>query len=100
MTLLVPVDVDVIETTLVVDVDIQETTVLVPADVATTIVVKQGNVPAYEGEYIVIPEVVSQTLETKDKRMTDDVLVREIPYYETSNPQNGLTVFIANSIDD
>lgn len=100
MTLLVPVDVDVIETTLVVDVDIQETTVLVPADVATTIVVKQVNVPAYEGEYIVIPEVVSQTLETKDKRMTDNVLVREIPYYETTNQQNGLTVYIANSLDD
>lgn len=100
MTLLVPVDVDVIETSIVVDVDIQETNVLVPADVATTIVVKKVDVPEYEGEYVVIPEVISQTLETKDKRMTDNVLVREIPYYETSNPQNGLTVYIANSLDD
>ena len=54
----------------------------------------------YEGPYVVIPMVDSQTLETRDKHMTDDVLVREIPYYETSNIQNGITVFIADNLND
>ena len=54
----------------------------------------------YEGPYIVVPKIVDQTLETKDKLMEDDVLVREIPYYETSNIQNGITVFIADNLND
>ena len=48
----------------------------------------------YTGEYIVIPRVYEQTLETRQKLMTDDVTVREIPVTRTSNPQGGLTVLI------
>ena len=59
-----------------------------------------NDVPAYEGNYVVIPETSSQTLETKDKKMLDDILIREIPYYETTNIQNGITVFIADSLHD
>ena len=54
----------------------------------------------YEGPQTVTPKIEDQTLETKDNLLTDDVLVREIPYYETSNQQNGLTVFIANTLND
>ena len=48
----------------------------------------------YEGEYVVIPARHDQTLETKHKKMLDDVLVTEIPYTETSN-QYGITYIIA-----
>lgn len=54
-----------------------------------------GDVAWYEGEYEVTPKVVSQTLQTNNLRMHDDVLVHEIPYAETSN-EYGTTVSIAS----
>ena len=81
--------------------EVEQSTTELSLDTAESITVSISDaIPEYEGSYIVIPDTQSQTLETKDKKMTDDVLVREIPYYETSNPQNGLTVYIANSLDD
>lgn len=53
----------------------------------------------YDGPYEVVPSVRSQILNTKLKLMTDDVTVKEIPYYETSNLQ-GITVYIADSLED
>lgn len=56
----------------------------------------QGGIGAepYEGEYIVKPTVDDQMLETKNKLMVDNVTVLAIPYFETSNIANGLTVYI------
>lgn len=49
----------------------------------------------YEGPYIVIPKAwQDQILATKDKDMTDDVTVTEVPYTEISNLY-GTTVSIA-----
>ena len=48
----------------------------------------------YDGSYEVTPSVDSQTLFTKDKTMSDNVTVKSIPYYETSNEQNGKTIYI------
>ena len=54
--------------------------------------------PPYMGEYTVIPKANEPTvLETKGKRMTDDVTVTKIPYYETANPL-GDTVYIAAEV--
>ena len=50
--------------------------------------------PSYEGEYIVIPKLHEQTLETRHKTMSNDVTVKEIPITVTSNPQGGKTVLI------
>lgn len=53
------------------------------------------DIPAYDGSYDVTPLPGAETiLETVGKRMTGDVTVGEIPYYETSNPQGGYTVII------
>lgn len=49
----------------------------------------------YEGEYEVTPKVEEQTLETKEKFMTDDVTVHAIPVFEVTNAAGGLTVYIA-----
>lgn len=53
----------------------------------------------YKGPYVAVSMPnESQLLETKDKHMTDNVLVLPIPYYETSNPKGGLTVCIGGDI--
>lgn len=51
--------------------------------------------PPYQGDYVVTPAANDeQTLETKGKYMKDDVIVKEIPYAETSNASDGITVYI------
>lgn len=52
------------------------------------------NAEKYTGSYTVKPLVSEQTLATKDKVMTDDVTVLEIPYSEVSNNEGGCTVTI------
>lgn len=52
-----------------------------------TLHLKSGHsIDWYNGDYEVFPKRVDQTLPTKDKTMRQDVLVHEIPYYETANP--------------
>lgn len=53
-----------------------------------------GELPYYEGEYEKTPRVYSQTLETEQHSMHKDVVVKEIPKTEISNPFGGLTVEI------
>ena len=48
----------------------------------------------FTGSYEVTPKVEAQTLETKDKLMSEDVHIKSIPYYEVSNPQGGTTIII------
>lgn len=57
-----------------------------------------GDLPAYTGAYDVVPKVTQQTLPTANKRMTRDVTVMKIPYYEVSNEEDGQTVYIGKEI--
>ena len=50
--------------------------------------------PSFDGPYEVTPRFHKQTLETKNKTMTDDVTVETIPVYRTINPSGGNTVSI------
>lgn len=53
------------------------------------------SVPPYEGDYEVTPRLYDPvTLATENKRMLDDLTVREIPVTITSNVQGGKTVVI------
>ena len=52
----------------------------------------------YVGDYTVIPKVTEQALCTKGKHMVDDVLIKEIPFYEVGNTSGGNTVFIGNEV--
>lgn len=53
----------------------------------------------YDGEYEVIPKAgESQTLETENKVLRENLIVREVPFYETSNDSNGLTAYIAKEV--
>ena len=51
--------------------------------------------PIYDGPTTVIPEADEiQILQTEGKVVRENVLVMQIPYFETSNPQGGKTVYI------
>lgn len=63
-----------------------------------TIVYGSGSAPPYAGPYTVTPKVEAQTLETARKIMTDDVNIKAIPFFETSNNAGGETVYIAMEV--
>lgn len=65
------------------------------SDNEITLSLDEGSLPdPYHGEYIVYPKVdVKQKLETKNKSMSDDVTVMEIPNSEVSN-ESGTTFII------
>ena len=56
-------------------------------------------IPTYDGNYQVVPKSTQQILLTKDKQMTDDVTIKPIPYFETSNEEDGITIFIGSEVD-
>ena len=51
----------------------------------------------YQGSYDVTPMVTSQRLETADKHMLDDVLIRTIPTKEIDNNAGGTTFVIGGA---
>lgn len=57
-------------------------------------------VPTYEGTYDVTPKVIQQTLETENKKMLDNVTIKQIPYYEVSNIYDGKTIYIGSDLND
>ena len=57
-----------------------------------------GNLSAYNGDYVVTPSVKEQFLKTANKKMLDDVTIKEIPFFETSNNSGGNTVYIGKEL--
>lgn len=53
-----------------------------------------ANHPEYDGEYEVVPKARTQTLNTQNTYLKENVHVLEIPYHEVSNEQNGVTAVI------
>lgn len=51
----------------------------------------------YTGEYVITPKVTEQYMKTKERSMTDDVTVKEIPIHEVSN-NFGTTIIIGGII--
>lgn len=62
-----------------------------------TVEVDVSGMPVYDGDYTITPKVDAQTLATKDTRMRDDVTIKAIPYFETSN-DSGTTIFIGSEV--
>lgn len=48
----------------------------------------------YNGAYSVTPKAYEQQLETENRKMTNNVTVKEIPYFEVSNSAGGNTLNI------
>ena len=61
------------------------------------IVVEQVEGETYDGVYDITPTVEEQTLETRGKKMRDDVTILEIPYYTTTNLSGGYTAIIGGN---
>lgn len=66
--------------------------------------IKKVNERLPEEEYTGSYEAVSKPfkdsyLATKDKRLKDNIHVKEIPYYETSNLSDGVTVYIGSDVE-
>ena len=57
-----------------------------------------GNAPWYEGAYSISPDDQRHILETKGKRMREDVNVLPIPIYEVSNSSDGYTIYIGSDL--
>ena len=57
-----------------------------------------ADVPIYDGEYTITPDVDGQTVGTAGKMMREDLTVEAIPYFDVSNVSGGSTVYIGGSI--
>lgn len=58
-----------------------------------------GNYESYTGDYEVVPQAFEETvLPTANKMLSKDVVVAKVPYIETSNTSNGITVYIAATV--
>ena len=56
---------------------------------------------SYDGKYNVIPKAFEQTtLNTANKLLHENVVISEVPYYETSNNADGVTVYIAKEVEN
>lgn len=69
-------------------------------DIAEIVDTVCDQISKFEGDYTVTPAVDAQTLETKQKLMTDNVTIKEIPFYDTSNNSGGTTVYIGSTLDE
>jgi len=61
------------------------------------VTVREDRVP-FTGEYQITPKVEAQTIPTAQKYMTDDMEIKAIPYFETSNNSDGETVYIGSEV--
>lgn len=58
-----------------------------------------AELPVYSGEYAITPTVDGQTLETAQKLMTDNLTVKQIPFFDVGNNSGGSTVYIGTEIE-
>lgn len=63
------------------------------------LVVQAGTLPVYTGEYEVDPDFERTILETKNKVLTDDLVVNPIEVSRVSNTSGGTTVYIGGIIN-
>lgn len=52
----------------------------------------------YEGSYEIVPSVAEQKLPTKEKVLVEDMTIKSIPFFDTSNTSGGITVYIGSEI--
>lgn len=53
----------------------------------------------YGGDYTVIPKAFEeQILPTSNRVLKEDVIVKEVPFYEVSNDSDGMTAYIGKDV--
>ena len=59
-------------------------------------VIEKITLPFYEGTCEVVPGISDRTLATANRSMAQDVIVKAIPYYTTTNLSGGYTAIIGD----
>jgi hypothetical protein len=55
----------------------------------------------YGGEYKIVPKTFEeQVLPTSNRVLKEDVVVKEVPFYETSNDSGGITAYIGKDVEN
>lgn len=78
-----------------VSVTVKVGTAAVTASTGTPVVKEYLDRPAYEGAYEVTPSSEMQVLETKHKRMTDNIIINPIPSNYGLITWNGATLTVS-----
>ena len=52
------------------------------------------DIEPYAGDYEAVPRVTEQSLPTRDRWLSRDVIIRAIPYHEVENTECGTTAII------
>ena len=74
------------------DVDFHESITVVPPAIS-------GDYPLYAGAYVVTPKAMEQqVLPTERTVLLNDITVKKVPLYQTSNNSGGNTVYIATEV--
>lgn len=56
---------------------------------------------AYDGSYTIVPDAFeTQTLPTRNRILSEDVVVREVPFYEAGNDSDGMTAYIGKDVEN
>jgi len=77
------------------DLEVENDILELDLDTDQTIVVNRITGDVYDGSYLVTPLAKDEVvLKTYGKVMRDDVTVKKVPYFETSNESGGYTVYI------
>lgn len=85
------------ESPILIDMDIGENHAI-DLGFAEVIMVRADPVNTYDGDYIITPKAFEeQIMPTNGLLMLDDVTIKRVPYFETSNPM-GKTVYIASEV--
>lgn len=66
----------------------------IPMNAEQVRVIYDSPYPEYKGSTEVTPQVIGQTLPTRNTLMKNDITIAAIPYYETSNLKGGYTAII------
>lgn len=63
-------------------------------EVGTLFYEDESKFPEYVGKYKIIPKVTEIVLPTKNKSLTDNITIFQIPYAATTNDAGGDTITI------
>lgn len=71
---------------------------IIPVDASVETTIAHTDMPTYDGAYTVVPNWDTQTLQTKNRSLTENIKVTPIPFESVSNLSGGRTVYIGGII--
>lgn len=93
------VDFELADTELVVTFDTDPMLLPVEFENLFEVEVDSSGYGTYKGDYVIDPDWDTQKLDTKNKKLNDDITVNAIELQRVSNAAGGCTVYIGGLID-